>query len=151
MLVKLTPGGDLTNVLWAAFTCKDPKSIKRESSHQYLFALLGSACIKSFLYEILVPKNFKPKIQLCNFWRQNFVLKTCARKSLMKLTPGIPYVTNAKYFADKVWRHLLWSDDDPTLFMFQIHRYDNPFNELDHGSGSNKSGEIRSENNINPR
>jgi len=28
-----------------------------------------------FLYEILVPKNFKPKTQLCNYWRQNFVQK----------------------------------------------------------------------------
>jgi len=151
MLVKLTPGVDFSHVWWAAFTCKDHKSVKRESSHQYLFALLGSACIKAFLYEIFVPKKFKPKTQLCNFCRKNFVLKTRAHKSLMKLTPGIPYVTNAQYFADTVWRHLLCSDDDPTLFMFQIHRYDNPFNELDHGSGSNKSGEIRSENNINPR
>ncbi len=39
------------------------------------------------------------------------------------------------------------------MYMFQIHRYDNPFNELDHESGSNKSGgiEIRSDNNINSR
>jgi len=25
--------------------------------------------------DILVPKNLKPKTQLCNFWRPNFVLK----------------------------------------------------------------------------
>jgi len=29
-----------------------------------------------FSYKILMPKNFKPKTQLCNFWRQNFVRKT---------------------------------------------------------------------------
>jgi len=28
--------------IWAAFTCKDPKSAKRQSSHQCLSALLGS-------------------------------------------------------------------------------------------------------------
>jgi len=42
MLVKLTPGVDLTNILLAAFTCKDPKSAKRKSSHQCLLAILGS-------------------------------------------------------------------------------------------------------------
>jgi hypothetical protein len=34
---------NFTNVLHAAFTCKDPKSVKIQSSCQYLFALLGSA------------------------------------------------------------------------------------------------------------
>jgi len=32
-------------------------------------------------------KKFKPKTQLCNFWRQNIGAR-CARKMLMKLTPG---------------------------------------------------------------
>ncbi len=27
----------------------------------------------AFFANILVAKNFKPKTQLCNFWRQNFV------------------------------------------------------------------------------
>jgi len=30
-----------------------------------------------FFDDILVPKNFKPKTQLYNFWQQNFVRKTC--------------------------------------------------------------------------
>ncbi len=30
------------------------------------------------LNKILAPKNFKPKTQLYNFWRQNFVQKTRA-------------------------------------------------------------------------
>jgi len=29
-----------------------------------------------FFANILAPKNFKPKTQLCNFWRQNFGQKT---------------------------------------------------------------------------
>jgi len=33
--------------LQAAFTCKDLKSAKRQPSHQCLFALLESACIKA--------------------------------------------------------------------------------------------------------
>jgi hypothetical protein len=41
----------------------------------------------AFFADILVPKNFKPKTQLCNFWRQNFVQKR-VRKMLMKWTQG---------------------------------------------------------------
>jgi len=36
-----------TTCLCKAFTCADPKSTKRQSSHQCLFALLGSACLKA--------------------------------------------------------------------------------------------------------
>ncbi len=32
-------------------------------------------CVR-FSYKTLAPKNFKPKTQLCIFWRQNFVQKT---------------------------------------------------------------------------
>jgi hypothetical protein len=49
---------NFTNILPAAFGCADPKSAKRLSSHQCLFALLGSAHAKA------------------------------ARKTLVKLTPG---------------------------------------------------------------
>jgi len=42
--------------------------------------------MSSFCADILAPKNFKPKTQLCNFWRQNSSEKS-ARKMLMKLTP----------------------------------------------------------------
>jgi len=38
--------------------------------HQHFFS--------SFFTAVLAPKNFKPKTQLCNFWRQNFVQKICA-------------------------------------------------------------------------
>jgi len=41
-LMKLTPGEDFTNILCAAFMCKEPKSAK--NSHLCLLALLGSAC-----------------------------------------------------------------------------------------------------------
>jgi len=43
MLVKLTPGVDLTNILQAAFARSDPIP----ASHQCLFALLGSAVAKA--------------------------------------------------------------------------------------------------------
>ncbi len=35
------------NNLWAAFTLEDPKCVKRQSSHQCLFALLGPKHIKA--------------------------------------------------------------------------------------------------------
>jgi hypothetical protein len=41
----------------------------------------------SFCANILAPKNFKPKTQLCNFWRQN-IGKKSSSKMLMKLTPN---------------------------------------------------------------
>jgi len=40
-------GVNFTNVLQAAFTSSDLKSAKRQSSHQCLFALLGSARTKA--------------------------------------------------------------------------------------------------------
>jgi len=42
-----TPGVNFTNILHAAFTLIDPESIKIQFSHQYLFTLSGSACIKA--------------------------------------------------------------------------------------------------------
>jgi len=35
------------NILQAAFTCADPKSAKRQSSNQCIFALLGPASVKA--------------------------------------------------------------------------------------------------------
>ncbi len=35
-------GVDFTKVLRAAFTCEDPKTTKRQLSHQCLYALMGS-------------------------------------------------------------------------------------------------------------
>ena len=40
-------GVNFTNVLQAAFTCPDPKSAKKDSQVKQLFALLGSAHVKS--------------------------------------------------------------------------------------------------------
>jgi len=42
MLVKSTPGVNFINILLAAFTWSDPKSVRIQSSHQYLLVLLGS-------------------------------------------------------------------------------------------------------------
>jgi len=36
----------ITNFLFAAFTHTDPKSTERQSSHQYLFTLLGSLRVR---------------------------------------------------------------------------------------------------------
>jgi len=50
MLMKLTPGDDFTNILRSAFTRATftiPKVQKIQSSHQCLFALLGSALVKA--------------------------------------------------------------------------------------------------------
>jgi hypothetical protein len=40
---------------------------------------ISSTFYSSFFAHILVPKNFKPKTQLCNFGRQNIGAK-CGRK-----------------------------------------------------------------------
>jgi len=53
------PGVDSTNILHAAFAHAHPIGAKRQSSHQRLFVLLGSACVKA------------------------------ASKMLVKLTPGV--------------------------------------------------------------
>ncbi len=46
-LLGLLQGSILPTFLSEAFTFKDSKSTKRHSSHQCLFVLLGSACIKA--------------------------------------------------------------------------------------------------------
>jgi len=48
---------------------------------------ISSRFYACFFADILAPKNFKPKTQLCNFWCQNIGAK-CAHKMLMKLTIG---------------------------------------------------------------
>jgi len=45
----------------------------------------------TFFADILAPKKFKPKTQLCNFWRKN-IGATWARKMLMKLTTGVNFI-----------------------------------------------------------
>jgi len=47
MLMKLTPWVNFTNIIHAASMHADPKSTKKQSSHQCLFSLLGSARKKS--------------------------------------------------------------------------------------------------------
>ncbi len=41
--------------------------------------------MRLFFDDILAPKNFKPKTQLCNVWLQNIGTK-CARKMLIIIT-----------------------------------------------------------------
>jgi len=43
------PGVNFINILWAAFTIEDLKSVKIQSSCHYLFALLGSVRIEAGL------------------------------------------------------------------------------------------------------
>jgi len=47
MLVKSTPGVNFTNILRAAYMLIDLKSMKIQLSHQYLFTLFGSVCVKA--------------------------------------------------------------------------------------------------------
>jgi len=53
----------------AAFMCADPKSVKRQSSHQCLFAILGSAQVKA-AHKTLVKLN--PGVNIWNFIRDDF-------------------------------------------------------------------------------
>jgi len=52
----------------------------------------------AFFANNLAPKNFKPKTQLFNFWRQN-IGKKSARKTLMKLTTGFAVSDSHRLFA----------------------------------------------------
>jgi len=53
--------------------------------------------------DILAPKNFKPKLQLCNFWHQNISAKW-ARKMLMKSTPTYVIRYNNRIFKNLSYR-----------------------------------------------
>jgi len=46
MLINKHYGSILPACLRAPFMSEDPKSVEIQSSHQYLLALLGSACMK---------------------------------------------------------------------------------------------------------
>jgi hypothetical protein len=47
LLVKSTPVANFINVKCTAFVLVDPKSVKRQLSHQWLFTLLGSMSVKA--------------------------------------------------------------------------------------------------------
>jgi hypothetical protein len=47
MLVKLTPELNFINILHTAFTPVAPKSVRIQSSRQYLFTLFGSTSAKA--------------------------------------------------------------------------------------------------------
>ncbi len=53
------PVFNLTNILPAAFTYKDPKSAERTDNLNVFFALLGSACVKAVITTLvkLTPEN----------------------------------------------------------------------------------------------
>ena len=47
MLMKLTPWANISNILQAAFTLKDPKSVIRHFWLECIFTLMGSASVKA--------------------------------------------------------------------------------------------------------
>jgi len=62
MLMKSTPGVDLTSILREAFMCADPKSAKNTVKLSVFFALLGSECLKAAgknVGEIYLYKTFR--------------------------------------------------------------------------------------------
>jgi len=65
------PGVDFTNILLAAFSREDPKSAKRQSNHQCLFALFGSWHKKSCSLVILTPGvNFTNVLSVASIYLQ---------------------------------------------------------------------------------
>jgi hypothetical protein len=66
-----------------------PESSKNAVLLQFYWCQFHQHFTIKFLADIFVPKNFKPKTQLCKFWRQKISPK-CARKMLMKSTPALP-------------------------------------------------------------
>jgi len=81
-------GVNFTNILWAAFMWKDPKSVKIQSSHQYLFGLLGSVNVEA-LSKMLM--KFTPKLYVGSVYLQelvaNYVLNDC-KSQLKKIIRG---------------------------------------------------------------
>jgi len=65
------PGVNFINVLWAAFTCAYPKSIRIQSNPQYLFVLLGSTCSKA-AHRTLMKST--PWLNFINILRTVFML-----------------------------------------------------------------------------
>ena len=100
-------GSILPTCLWTVFMHKDPKSEKRQSSHQCLFALLGSAYSKAAgkmllnltpgfnFINILCsaftsadPKSVKKTVRLSIFFMLlGSTSIKAVRKTLLKLTP----------------------------------------------------------------
>jgi len=81
--MKLRPGVNFTNILPAAFTRRDIKSVKIQSSYQYFFALLGSAhaeVSRKILMKLRRVVNFisilQPAFALI-FLRQKFTTPNC--------------------------------------------------------------------------
>jgi hypothetical protein len=61
VVAKINNQGSISpTCLREAFTCQDPKSAKRQSSHQCLFALLGPACAKA-AHKMLVKSTSDDK------------------------------------------------------------------------------------------
>jgi len=75
------------NVLCTAFMSADPKSVKIQSSCQYLFALLGSTCLKA-LSKILMKltlcreQSFYPSLAKLTIRRSHLLY--CLNTSYMK-------------------------------------------------------------------
>jgi hypothetical protein len=76
----LPPGVNFTNVLWTAFTCTDPKSAKRHSSHNCLFTLLGLACVKA-VHKMLV--KLTPRANFIELIAQSFYMFKCPGAQLL--------------------------------------------------------------------
>ncbi len=92
-LVKSIPGINFINILWAAFTHKDPKSVQKIDNL--------TACIKAACRMLM---KLTPVVNFINFILANFLYerhfssyvlalsknlyKIFARLTLMKLTPG---------------------------------------------------------------
>ncbi len=53
---------NFTNILRAAFAHTDPKSVKRQSSHQYFSVLIGSAWVKDYVTQVTHLLVFDCKI-----------------------------------------------------------------------------------------
>ncbi len=58
---------DFTNVFWKAFALIDPKTANRQSSHQYLFALLVSAFVEA-AHKMFVKSTLTIVLLFHNKW-----------------------------------------------------------------------------------
>jgi len=56
LLLTLQPSVNFINVLCTAFALVDPKSVRTQSSHQYLLTLFGSMSVKA-VYRMLMKST----------------------------------------------------------------------------------------------
>ena len=86
-LVRWAKGVNFINMFTSSFYKTDPKSVKIQSSSQYLFALMGSACVKAASETLM---KLTPIVNCMDILRAVFILEDPKRaKNTVKLSVSL--------------------------------------------------------------